>query len=156
LPTLIVILLLNLSAGTASGLLFGTSSMTRLVPPATIALGGIAMHSMVYAVFRGRGHMGVANAFQLLNNGIIPVSAFLLVPHDAATVLATTGSAWIVTSGIALLIELMSDKQGETPRYNFMDHVRLLLRFGIPRVPGEFALVGLFAIPALIRASITC
>jgi O-antigen/teichoic acid export membrane protein len=30
------------------------------------------------------------------------------------------------------------------------DHLRLLLRFGIPRVPGEFALVGLFALPALI------
>jgi O-antigen/teichoic acid export membrane protein len=150
LPTFIVILLLNLSAGSASALLFGTSSMTRLVPAVTIALGGIAMHSMVYAVFRGRGHMGVANAFQLLNNGIIPVAAFLLVPHDAATVLGTTGSAWIVTSGIALLIELLSERGGEAPSYTLPDHVRLLLRFGIPRVPGEFALVGLFALPALI------
>jgi O-antigen/teichoic acid export membrane protein len=29
-------------------------------------------------------------------------------------------------------------------------HLATLLRFGLPRVPGEFALVGLFAIPALI------
>jgi len=150
LPTFIVILLLNLSAGTASALLFGTSSMTRLVPAATIALGGVAMHSMVYAVFRGRGHMGVANAFQLLNNGIIPVAAFLIVPHDAATVLGTTGSAWIVTSGIALVVVLILEERGAAPEYGLWDHLRLLLRFGLPRVPGEFALVGLFGLPALI------
>jgi O-antigen/teichoic acid export membrane protein len=29
-------------------------------------------------------------------------------------------------------------------------HLAVLLRFGLPRVPGEFALVGLFAIPSLI------
>ncbi len=148
LPSLVVILLMNLSPGTASAILFGTSSMARVVPGATIALGGVAIHSMVYAVFRGRGEMQFANALQLFNNGIVPVAAFLLAPHDAATILTTMGATWIVTSGIALVAG--RDRNDAPAQHSIRNHLRLLLRFGLPRVPGEFALVGLFALPALI------
>jgi len=149
-PALIVIMLMNLSPAGASVLLFGTSSMAQLVPAATIALGGLTMHSMVYAVFRGRGDMRLANSLQLINNGIIPVSAFLLVSHDAPTVLTATGTTWMLTSAAALVAVMVREKTAENPEYGFGDHLRLLLRFGVPRVPGEFALVGLFALPALI------
>ena len=150
LPCLIVILLMNASPGTASAIIFGTSSMARLVPGATVALGGVAVHAMVYAVFRGRGEMRLANSLQLFNNGIVPVAAFLLAPHDAATILTVTGTTWIVTSGIALVVVLILEERLAAPEYGLWDHLRLLLRFGLPRVPGEFALVGLFALPALI------
>lgn len=150
LPSLIVILLMNLGAGSASALLFGAASMTRLVPAVTIALGGLVIHGLVYAVFRGRGEMGLANSFQLLNNGIVPVAAFLLTRHDAAAVLTATGAAWIVTSSAAATIALVRTDSDEIAGRSVMDHLRLLLRFGLPRVPGEFALVGLFALPALI------
>jgi O-antigen/teichoic acid export membrane protein len=150
LPSLIVILLMNLRPDTASGLLFGSASMTRLVPAATIALGGLTIHSLVYAVFRGRGEMHLANSLQFLNNGIVPVTAFLLAPHDAAAVLTATGSTWMLTSGVALVIVLVRERGGERPQHDVRHHLRLLLRFGLPRVPGEFALIGLFALPALI------
>lgn len=150
LPSLIVILLMNLSPGAASAIIFGTSSMARLVPGATIALGGVAVHSMVYAVFRGRGEMRLANSLQLFNNGIVPVAAFLLAPHDAATILTVTGATWIVTSGIALVAVLALEERSTVSEHGLTDHLRVLLRFGLPRVPGEFALVGLFGLPALI------
>lgn len=150
LPALIVILLMNLSPGTASALLFGTSSMANLVPGATIALGGVAVHAMVYAVFRGRGEMRMANSLQLFNNGIVPVAAFLLAPHHAATILTVTGITWIVTGGIALVAVPAMEEREVSREHGMRDHLTLLLRFGLPRVPGEFALVGLFALPALI------
>jgi O-antigen/teichoic acid export membrane protein len=150
LPAFVVILLMNVAPGTASAVLFGTSDMARLVPAATMALGGVAVHSMVYAVFRGRGEMRLANALQLFNNGIVPVAAFLLAPHNAATILTVTGGTWIVTSGSALVTVLAREARDETPVHSMRDHLRVLLRFGLPRVPGEFALVGLFALPALI------
>jgi O-antigen/teichoic acid export membrane protein len=150
LPTFVVMALMNLGPAGASTILFGNASMTRLVPAATLALGGIATHGLVYAVFRGHGQMNLANALQLLNNGIIPVAAFLLAPHDAAAVLAVTGTAWIATSGITLAFLLFREKKHIAAARSVRDHLRLLLRFGIPRVPGEFALVGLFALPALI------
>ncbi len=141
---------MNVVPGTASAVLFGTSDMARLVPAATMALGGVAVHSMVYAIFRGRGEMRLANALQLFNNGIVPVAAFLLAPHDAATILTVTGGTWIVVSGIALVTVLAREARDDTPVQSMRDHLRVLLRFGLPRVPGEFALVGLFALPALI------
>jgi O-antigen/teichoic acid export membrane protein len=150
LPTLIVIALMNLAPAGASTVLFGTASMTRVIPAAALALGGIAIHGLVYAVFRGHGQMHLANALQLLNNGLIPVAAFFLVQRDAAAVLAFTGFAWLATSGLALIALLFRERKQAAAQRTPRDHLRLLLRFGIPRIPGEFALVGLFALPALI------
>jgi O-antigen/teichoic acid export membrane protein len=150
LPAFIVILLMNLMPGGTSSLLFGSSAMASLVPAVTIALAGLTMHTLVYAVFRGRGDMRMANLLQLVNNGIAPVTAFLFVPHYAPTVLTATGTIWIVTSGAALLGIITRDNTKEATEHSVGDHLRILLRFGIPRVPGEFALVGLFALPALI------
>ena len=126
------------------------ASMTRVVPAAALALGGLATHGLVYAVFRGHGQMHLANALQLLNNGFVPVTAFFLAPHDAAAVLALTGVAWLAISGSALVALLFREKRDAVAARSVGDHLRMLLRFGIPRIPGEFALVGLFALPALI------
>ena len=155
LPALIVIVLMNLSPGGASAILFGSSSMSFLVRPATIALAGLTMHSMTYAVFRGRGDMNLANLLQLVNNGIVPVTAFMFVPHYAPTVLTATGVTWMLTSVAALVGVMTRDRTKEIAErplgeHPLGEHLRVLLRFGVPRVPGEFALVGLFALPALI------
>lgn len=150
LPALLVVLLLNAVPGWASLLFFGTTSLARLVPPATIALAGIALHSMVYGVYRGRSEMGFANTMQFLNLGVIPVTAFALARHDAAAVLQATGTGWLIVSGVALLHVLARERSGWRGLESMRQHLRVLLRFGLPRVPGEFALVGLFAIPSLI------
>jgi len=150
LPTVIVIALMNLSPAGASTILFGNASMIRLVPAATLALGGLAIHILVYAVFRGEGQIKLASILQLLTFGIVPVAAFLLAPQDAGAVLKATGATWIAMNGIPLLILLAREKGHSSTIRSLSDHLRLLLRFGIPRVPGDFALVGLFALPALV------
>jgi O-antigen/teichoic acid export membrane protein len=149
-PTFIAVLLLNLVPRFTSTVLFGTTSLQHLVLPATLALAGLAMHLMVYAIFRGRQRMSVANTLQLLNNGVVPITVFLIAPRSAATVLAFTGAAWIAFSGVALLTLILSSRKQESGTAKVSEHLRVLLRFGLPRVPGEFALIGLFAIPSLI------
>jgi O-antigen/teichoic acid export membrane protein len=149
-PTLAVMALMNLDRPAASALIFGNTAMQRLIPAAALVLGGLTLHTLVYAVFRGRGEMHFANFLQLLDNGIVPVAAFVLVPHNAAAILTATGSAWIAISGIAMLVVLVRESGGDKAERSVSDHLRILLRFGAPRVPGEFALVGLFALPALI------
>lgn len=148
-PAAIVILLMNLSPSGASRILFGSSSMQSLIRPSAIALAGLTLHSMVYAIFRGRGDMHFANALSFIDNGIVPVAAFVFVSHNAAAVLATTGTAWLVISAIALVVALTTESVVETTEA-VTSHAKMLLKFGLPRVPGEFALVGLFALPALI------
>ncbi len=149
-PVLIVVAALNVGSSTASVVLFGTPSLEHLVLPASTALTGIALHGIVYAVFRGRSEMGLANVMQLVNIGVVPVVAFLAVEREAAAVLAATGFAWISVSVVALLTLAVRERRDPAGAAGFGDHLRLLLKFGLPRIPGEFALVGLFAIPALI------
>jgi O-antigen/teichoic acid export membrane protein len=149
-PAFVAVLLLNLVPGFTSTVLFGTTGLQHLVLPATLALAGLAMHLMVYAVFRGRGQMSVANTLQLLNNGLVPVTVFLIAPRSAAAVLASTGAAWIVISGVAVVTVILTSRKQESGTAKVGEHLRVLLRFGVPRVPGEFALIGLFAIPSLI------
>jgi O-antigen/teichoic acid export membrane protein len=105
---------------------------------------------MVYAVYRGRSEMKFANTMQMLDLGIVPVVAFLISPDDAASVLRTTGAGWLIIAGSALIHVLYRERSEWRGIASLKEHLKVLLRFGLPRVPGEFALVGLFAIPSLL------
>ena len=150
LPVFIVIVLLNAAPGFASLTLFGTRALSHIIPASTIALAGIALHSMVYAVYRGQSRMGHANLLQIANSAIVPLAAFAFATGGAATVLLATGAAWIAFGMIALIHIAVSERQNWKGFASVGAHLQLLLRYGLPRVPGEFALVGLFAIPALL------
>jgi len=150
LPPLTIILLLNIAPSFAATILFGSGALAHMVPPASIALAGIALHSMVYAVYRGRSEMRFANVLQSIDLAIIPVMAFLISSNNAAAVLTTTGVSWLIVSGIALLHVLYRERADWRGLATMRQHLGVLLRFGLPRVPGEFALVGLFAIPSLL------
>ena len=150
LPSLVLALLLNLAPAFGATVLFGSASLQHLIPAATIALAGVALHSMVYAIYRGRSEMKFANTMQIIDLGIVPVFAFLVAPHAAASVLMLTGTSWLVVAGVALLHVLYRERSGWRGSESMKRHLKVLLRFGLPRVPGEFALVGLFAIPSLL------
>lgn len=150
LPALAVVLAMNLLPDLSSRLIFGSSALTPMIAPASIALAGITLHSMVYAIHRGRSEMGFANTLQLANLGLVPLGAFVLGHRTAPAVLATTGIAWLVISGVALLHLLYVERNNWHGSVSVRQHLNVLLRFGLPRVPGEFAMVGLFALPSLI------
>lgn len=149
-PPLAIALLLNAAPAFGALLLFGSQSLSYLVPPATIALAGIALHSMVYAVYRGRSEMSFANILQIVDLAIVPPLAFALGDKTAASVLTLTGGMWLLASLIALLHVLYRERSEWRGLTSMREHLAVLLRFGLPRVPGEFALVGLFAIPSLL------
>ncbi|MEO5902807.1 MAG: lipopolysaccharide biosynthesis protein [Gemmatimonadaceae bacterium] len=150
LPALAVVLVMNLIPTLSSRLIFGSPALTHMIAPASIALAGITLHSMVYAIHRGRSEMGFANALQVANLGFVPLGAFILGQRTAAAVLAATGIGWLVTSGVGLLHLLFIERNNWHGSVSVRQHLTVLLRFGLPRVPGEFALVGLFALPSLI------
>lgn len=150
LPALAVVLVMNFIPDLSSRLIFGSAELRHLISPASIALGGITLHSMVYAIHRGRSEMGFANALQLANLGLVPLGAFVIGQRTAAAVLVTTGIAWLVISGTALVHLVYVERNNWHGSASVRQHLTVLLRFGLPRVPGEFALVGLFALPPLI------
>ncbi|MBA2707640.1 MAG: lipopolysaccharide biosynthesis protein [Gemmatimonadaceae bacterium] len=150
LPALAAVTLLNAIPAASSTLLFGDETLRHLVPATSMALAGIAMHSIAYAVHRGRSDMLSANLLQFINLALVPVAAFLYAGSSAGAVLQLTGLSWLGTSIIAFLQILFLGEPSADSSPGIRRHFSLLYRFGLPRIPGEFALVGLFAIPSLI------
>lgn len=150
LPTLIVVLAVNVAPSMASRIIFGSASLAHMIPPASLALAGITLHGMIYSIHRGRSEMGIANALQLTNLGIAPLLAFFIGDRTAAQTLLITGALCLSVSALALVHLVYTERHDWHGTASVREHLRVLLGFGLPRVPGEFALVGLFALPALI------
>jgi O-antigen/teichoic acid export membrane protein len=149
-PALVVVIVMNIVPSVASELIFGSTDLVHLIAPASVALAGTTLHSMVYAVYRGRSEMGYANTLQFLNLAVVPIAAFESGQRTAAAILGAMGVAWLVIAAVALLHVIYLERANWHGAVSVRQHLRVLLRFGLPRVPGEFALVGLFALPALI------
>lgn len=150
LPTLVVVLVMNAAPAFASDLIFGSVSLAHMISPASIALAGITLHTMIYAVYRGRSQMKIANALQLTNLGVAPLLAFGIGNRTAAQTLLITGVICFSVAAAAVIHLVYTERHDFHGTASVREHLRVLLRFGLPRVPGEFALVGLFALPALI------
>jgi O-antigen/teichoic acid export membrane protein len=150
LPTLIIVLAVNTAPALSSRIVFGSTSLTHMITPASISLAGITLHGMIYAIYRGRSQMRIANALQFINLAVAPLAAFAIGDRSAAQTLLITGVICFSVAASAVIHLVYSERHDFHGTASVREHLRVLLRFGLPRVPGEFALVGLFALPALI------
>jgi O-antigen/teichoic acid export membrane protein len=80
--------------------------------------------------------------------------AFALPHPDVARVFLFTGKTWVFLSGLAIVFILARDtrKARVVRRGDLGSKARELLRYGIPRIPGDFALIAFFAAPAMLTA----
>lgn len=128
-------------------LFFGHREYGFLVRPLALILAGLSSHALVYSYLRGRMAISKANLLNLVNLGFVPVVVFIFFRESAAEVLWTLGAGW---TGVALAALCF------TPILSVTHDVRVeakeLLAYGLQRVPGDFALMGLLAFPALLAA----
>lgn len=125
--------------------LFGSYALSRLVPPLALLLLGLIAQSMVYGYYQGRLRMGWASALQICNLAVVPLLAVvalhgfqsvgMIVSVIALAMLSS--SAWLAGPALAGL--------KTTSLVAMRTHAAELLRFGIPRIPGDFALNALIA-----------
>ena len=128
-------------------LFFGHREYGHLVPPLALILAGLSAHSLVYSYLRGRMAISKANILNLLNLGFVPVFVFIFLHHSAVEVLWALGSGWM---GVALFALCFTPVRSAS--CDVRVESRELLAYGLPRVPGDFALMGLLAFPALLAA----
>jgi O-antigen/teichoic acid export membrane protein/predicted O-methyltransferase YrrM len=125
-------------------LFFGSSTYTSLITPLPVLLAGSGLHVVAYSYLRGRSQIQRANVLMALNMAAIPLAA-VYVGHDVSEILLLMGGGWMAISTVFLAITRFSvDKIG--------DHTRELLRFGVPRMPGDFLQLALFALPGILIA----
>jgi len=143
---------LNLAPRQFAAGLFGDAGHSGLILPLWLLLVGLAAQQFVYCFYQGQLALGRA--------ALVHVSGLALVPLTAVAGLAWTGSvAFIVQlmGALTLLAALLLAPAGlwSTVRAGLRHHtdkVRELLRYGIPRLPGDLGLASFLALGPILAA----
>jgi O-antigen/teichoic acid export membrane protein len=143
-------LVLLLAAAPTAALMFGKAQYAPLVRAVALAVPGIVLHSVAYGYFRGRLQMLAANALQVVNLGLVPVMIFAIPHLTVLQAVTTLAACWNVVAIIAIAEPLWSAVRAS--HGSPLPAVRELLHYGLPRVPGEFALAALFSLPTTLAA----
>ena len=143
----ILIAAINLMPSLFAYLAFGNSTYRGLVRPISLIIAGLTLHAIAYSYFRGRLLMRKANILQLVNLAIIPLLSFWLGSHEVSAVLTKIGLFSIFVSLVGLLFTPWQKLAS-----NSVAEARVLLRYGVPRISGDFAQMALLGLPAFIVA----
>jgi hypothetical protein len=107
---------------------------------------GVSLHGAAYSYLRGRGRITLANAIQFFDLAAAPCLAFLVF-DDMPRVLWATGITWTVVSALVLLPDVLAGRTQGHRRERAE-----LLRYGLPRVPGDLAMGALLTVPVYVAA----
>jgi O-antigen/teichoic acid export membrane protein len=134
------------AAAPLARLLFGARTYGPLVHALMLAVVGLVLHGVGYGIFRGRLDMRSANILQFTNIALVPLLVFAQRGLTVVAVATLIGGGWTVVAGAALWQGLRT-ATGSITRAELRHAARDLLHYGLPRVPGEFALSALFSFP---------
>src|SRR5262249_41392532 len=129
-----------------SGLFFGKRQFAPLVFPLSVMVAGLTFHTVTYAFFRGKLLMKHANVLQVFNLGLLPLLIFSIQRSNVRAILLYLGLLTLIVTTCAIVCftpwkELFAVKHAK---------VKQLLRYGLQRLPGDLALLGLFTLPITV------
>ncbi len=128
--------------------IFGSGSRRGLLLCMLVAVAGMICATLTSAAMRGLSRFRAAAALQVANGALAPLAAVLLASSQVERALLITGGLWIGISGVVFLQLSRDWKHPALSVRQIRGAVRELIVFGAPRVPGDMALFGLFALPA--------
>lgn len=126
--------------------LLGTTALSRLVVPVAIMVLGLCLHTVTYSYLRGAQRMDQANHAQLLVLVCIPLLLFQ-VTADLHALLLWTGLAWCAAP-LPWLIPVLWGAPLKLAR----EQRSALLRYGLPRIPGDLAFAAILSVPTIWAA----
>jgi O-antigen/teichoic acid export membrane protein len=137
-----------------SKLFFGDSFYTYYTLPILLVTIGLCFNRVVYGYLRGLLSMKIANLFHLLSIGITPSLSIYLSSNKPAICILLMGLIWLTISIITTGFLFIRDKEllKDIKISQIKNNMRDLFVYGLPRIPGEFALFGLSALPTFIIA----
>jgi len=142
-----IAIVINIFPNQFSYLILGNEEYTFLAPPLSICIVGLSLQALCYSYLRGRLYIRLASVFQVGVSAIIPLVSFYLSLSNI------TFLFWYM--GILLILASIPFVIGLTLKSNWKFDIlmaRSLFSYGIRRVPGDFALGGLFALPSIMAA----
>lgn len=151
----IFLILINIFKGSFAKIFFGTTEYVNLVLPFSFFLAGLILHSLVYSYFRGRLLVKTFNFLQIVNLAIAPL--IILIFFKNLTIEILISLIGITTFGISFSFSLFFIKEflGCIEVQELKNSLKELLKYGLPRVPTDFALAGLFSLGPIFAAHST-
>jgi len=140
--------IMYINKGYFSFLFFGSNKYSFYIPVLVLMILGAGYHAIVYGFLRGKFQYGWANIIQFINIGLAPVVS-VYFSDSIYEVLKINTIIWLVTSILAFVFLIRKNKQFLTFIKMKHDLIRLFY-YGLPRVPGDFALLLLISIPSFI------
>jgi O-antigen/teichoic acid export membrane protein len=128
-------------------LFFGSADYVSLVMLLPLLLLGTGLSSVGFNYLRGRAHFLTANVLQFVNQAVVPVAS-VFVSGSVVGALLSMALGWILVSVTFIAVMPMEVSQ-------FRSHVTEVLRYGVPRAPGDMLQLGLLAAPSLLTAHLT-
>jgi O-antigen/teichoic acid export membrane protein len=130
-------------------LFLGNEQYSILIMPILFSTLGMELYTLLYAYCRGRQIMTLANIWQILIMILIPLG-WLWQTYEPAVVWNGIGWSWILLNTSMLIYVLSKLDYRDVDKQKIKSQMKLLLAFGLPRIPGEFALFGLLSIPIFV------
>jgi len=146
------LLIINVFKRHFAKIFFGDIDYANLVLPFSVFLLGLVFHILVYSYSCGRLLVRTFNSLQITNLAIVPI--VILVVFRNITVqglLTVTGFSTLIISSLFFL-SFVKDVFGSIEKPQFKSSLKELLCYSLPRVPGDFALAGLFSLGPIIGA----
>lgn len=152
LSTLVVALALVWERGPVAAWLFGNGDRGALVIALAALLIGLVAQSTVYGYYRGLLKMVPANALQVATLSILPVAAVILLARRQSVALIVEAIG-VVTVALSIAFALPVLRRTVDIRWSRLAlRAHELLKYGIPRMPGDFGIAALLAIGPIMAA----
>lgn len=153
--TLFSLIFINLFKGTFAKIFFGTIEYVNLVLPLSFFLAGSILTAFVYSYFRGRLFIKTFNFLHIINLSLIPIVIIVFAKDITVEKLITL--IGITTFSIAFLFSLFFIKDFfiHIQKWQFKKALNELLKYGLLRLSGSFALAGLFSLGPIFAAHFT-
>jgi len=148
--SLLLCLFLNLFSSHIAYFLFGNAKYSDIIFPITVMLFGLMTHSGCYSFFRGSLDMTNANIIQIINGALVPALVFYAYKSPGLVILATG----ILQSLVSLMFFIKIMGRIKNKIVIKIACIKILLFYGMQRVPGDMGLAGLLMLPATIAAHI--
>jgi O-antigen/teichoic acid export membrane protein len=155
LMTLVSLLfLIGMTVGSSffSKLFFGEVKYQSYIVPLCILLIGYGFHAILYGYLRGKKEVYFSNLIQLVNIGLLPISV-LLFTQNVQQLLWING-AFLLISCLIFGMCVFRKRQINTDYQSLLEDAKLMLKFGLPRILGDFALLAMLTFPTYIVLSL--
>jgi teichuronic acid biosynthesis glycosyltransferase TuaC len=132
--------------GGVAWVIYGSTKHAELSLPLGLMIAGISLHGVAYSFLRGQHRLVLANFIQVMALAVTPCLAFVMFT-DLIHVMWATGIAWTLFAVLSVLPTFFGAAVGPTWKERGE-----LLRYGLPRVPGDLAFGALLTIPVYVVA----